>query len=219
MEVTSIVIFGIKILEPAASITDLIVSAVCFYAYIKLKKLNRSDKAFIYFNYFFLTMGIATFLGGVIGHAFLYAFSFAWKLPGWIMSMISIALLERASIKHSKKFLHPVVEKSYAVVNIIELTIVMTITFITLDFFFVEIHSGFGLLAVILPVQLYIYIKTKNNGSKLFLIGIGFAILSAIVFKNQISLHKWFDHIALSHLIMSGGIYVFYKATYFIKSK
>ena len=54
MEVTSIVIFGIKILEPAASITDLIVSAVCFYAYIKLKKLNRSDKAFIYFNYFFL---------------------------------------------------------------------------------------------------------------------------------------------------------------------
>ena len=164
-------------------------------------------------------MGIATFFGGVFGHAFLYAFGFVWKLPGWITSMFSIALLERASIKHSKKFLNPIIEKSYGIANIVELLIVMTITFVSLDFFWVEMHSGFGLLGVILPVQLYIYIKTKNKGSKLFLVGVGFAVVSAIIFKNQLSPHKWFDHIALSHLIMAGGIFMFYKATYFIKSE
>ena len=41
---------------------------------------DSSHLTFFYFKYYFLVMGIATTFGGIIGHAFLYAFTFAWKL-------------------------------------------------------------------------------------------------------------------------------------------
>lgn len=214
MEKSSIEILGLTILEPAGTLTDLAVSAVCFYAFYKLKKEKRKDFSFRYFNYFFLTMGIATLFGGLIGHAFMYAFSFAWKLPGWLTSMVSISLLERASIKHAKDKLHPKVARTYEVVNIVELIIFMTLTFATLDFFFVEIHSGFGLNAVILPIQLYVYIKTRNKASKLFLLGIGLTMISAFFFMNKISLNFWIDYLAISHFFMAIAAYIFYRACY-----
>lgn len=212
MDVSSIEILGITVLEPAATISDLVVSAVCFYAFYKLKKLNRKDYSFKYFNYFFLSMGIATLFGGLIGHAFIYAFDFAWKLPGWLTSMVSISLLERASIKHAKNRLKPKIAKTYEIINIVELLVVMAITFTTLDFFYVEIHSGFGLNVIILPIQLYIYVKTKDEASKLFLIGIGTTIVSAFFFKTQISLNYWIDYLAISHTFMAIAAYIFYRA-------
>lgn len=217
-DITSVNLFGIRVEEPSATLTDLVVSVVCFYAFFKLRKINRNDLAFTYFNLFFLTMAFATTFGGLLGHAFLYAVDFAWKLPGWITSMFSISLLERASIKHAKKFLHPTLAKTYEIANVIELFVVMGITFYTLDFFFVEFHSGFGLLAVISPIQLYVFWKTKNKGSLLFLIGVGIAIISAIIFMNKITIHAWFDHLALSHLLMAAAAYLFYLASLKVES-
>ena len=217
MELTSIEIFGVTVLEPSATATDLVVSAVCLYAFIKLKKVNRKDKAFKYFNYFFLTMSIATLFGGLFGHAF-FNNNFLLKLPGWITSMFSISLLERASIKHAKSWMPKKIAKIYEIANIVELFVVMTITFVSLDFFYVEIHSGFGMLAVILPVQGYVFLKTRNKGSGLFLTGVGIMIISAIIFMNKIAIHAWFDHLAISHTLMAIAAYVFYKATYNVKS-
>lgn len=212
MEEYSIIIYGIRITEPLGTLTDLGVTAMCLYAFIKLKKLNRNDLAFKFFNYFFLTMAIATFFGGILGHAFIHAIHFAWKLPGWLTSMLSISLLERASIKHAKKYLHPTIAKIYEIANIAELLIVMTITFSTMDFFWVEMHSGFGLLAVILPVQLWTFIKTKDKGSLLFLIGVGVALISAFFFMNEISYNEIISYLAISHFFMIIGSYMFYLA-------
>lgn len=217
MEVTSVDIFGITILEPSATATDIVVSAVCLYAFLKLKKVNRDDKAFRYFNYFFLTMSIATLFGGLFGHAF-FNNNYLLKLPGWITSMFSISLLERASIKHAKSWMPPKIAKIYEIANIVELLVVMTITFISLDFFYVEIHSGFGMLAVILPVQGYVFLKTRNKGSGQFLTGVGIMIVSAIIFMNKISIHAWFDHLAISHTLMAIAAFIFYLATYNVQS-
>jgi hypothetical protein len=51
--ISSIEICGIQILEPAATISDLAVSAVCFFAFFKLKKMHQNIISFKYFNYFF----------------------------------------------------------------------------------------------------------------------------------------------------------------------
>ncbi len=209
---TIIYLFGIKILEPVTTLTDLVVSTVCFFAFFKLLKINRPEWHFRFFNWFFLTMGIATALGGLIGHGFLYMFSFAWKLPGWLTSMLSISLLERASIEYAKPLLKPRFRKFMDWANVIELIVFMVLTFSTLNFKFVEVHSAFGLLVVNTPLHLYVYWKTRGEGSRIMLIAISFAILSALIFMNEISIHKWFNYLDLSHTLMAFGAFFFYKA-------
>ena len=82
IELTSIDIAGIKILEPVTTITDLLVTVVCFYAFFHLRThSHKQTKHVKFYRYFFLFMGLATLLGGIIGHAFLYLFTFAWKVP------------------------------------------------------------------------------------------------------------------------------------------
>jgi Family of unknown function (DUF6962) len=219
MDETAIIFFGLLISEPVTSITDLFVSAVCFNAFISLKKKNEPLLHFKLINWFFFTMGLATLFGGLIGHAFIYAFSFGWKLPGWLMSMLSISLLERASIEYAKPLLPKKLRKFMDWANIIELVTFMSLTFSFLDFRFVEIHSAFGLLAVNTPLYIFIYFKTKNKTSKFMITAISFAMLSALVFMNKISIHKWFNHLDLSHILMAIAAYFFFQGAKFFKNR
>ena len=77
----SIYFLGLRIDEPVIATTDLLVATVSFYAYFKLSKLNRADRGFILFRLYFLFLGLATFWGAMVTHAFLYALSGPWKVP------------------------------------------------------------------------------------------------------------------------------------------
>ncbi len=202
-------IFNIRIDEPVTTATDLLVSAVCFYAFFMLKK-EKKNKVNTFIRYYFMSMGFATLFGGIFGHAFLYAVSFSWKLPGWITSMLSIALFERASIEHAKPLITRKTANVFKIVNIIELATFMVITMITLNFFFVEVHSAYGLMIVVLSLQSYVFIKTKNKGSKLIIIAVFITAIAAVVFMTKLSINKWFNHLDLSHIIMAIAAYIFY---------
>lgn len=207
----SISIWGIRIDEPINTLTDLLVSVVCFFALYQLSKKKQSGRTHVYFRMYFLLLGIATLLGGLVGHGFLYVFTFAWKLPGWIVSMLSVAFIERSSIEYARPLIDPRVGKFFLVLNIIELLIVMTITIYTLDFTWVEFHSGYGLLAVVLPFHGFNYFKTRDQGSLIILGAVMIACIAALVFMNQISLHAWFNYIDISHTLMAIAAFVFYK--------
>lgn len=210
--------FNIRINEPVTTVTDLFVSAVCFYAFFRLIKIPVKSKIHFFLKYYFLSMGIATATGGLIGHGFYYLFVnestlsvSPWKLPGWLTSMVSIALVERASIEFARKIINPKVGKVFVWINIIELLTFMTITFSTLNFFFVEVHSAYGLLIVVSSFNGYVYYKTKSKGSKLFLIAVGFSAISALFFMNEWSFHTWFNYMDISHCIMTVSAYFFYR--------
>lgn len=165
-------------------------------------------------------MGIATTIGGIVGHGFLYAFSYneslpvsPWKLPGWLTSMISIAMVERASIEYARKLIKPAVGTFFAWLNIIELITFIIITFSTLNFFFVEVHSAYGLLIVVAGFNGFVYYKTRSEGSKYYLIAVGVSAISALVFMNELGLHTWFNHYDLSHCIMTLSAYFFYRGS------
>src|SRR5689334_6647575 len=91
---------GIIVNEPMTAITDLLVAGVCFYAFFKRTGHVKYEWTHVFFRYYFLFLGLSTLYGAVIGHAFIHYFGFEWKLPGWIMSMIGVALIERATIMH-----------------------------------------------------------------------------------------------------------------------
>lgn len=212
-DINTIYPFGIRIDEPVVTITDLLVSFLCLYFFYKIHRSGKKEKTFLFFKIYFLSMGIATLFGGIIGHAFLYYFSFYWKLPGWIMSMISIMFLERAVIEHTRIWLKDSIVKIFGIINILEFLTFLTLTILTLNFFFVEFHSGYGLMFVVLSLEGFLYIKTKNAGSKFILIGVSFAALAAIFFMNKISPHQWFNYISISHIFMAIAAIFFYLGT------
>lgn len=209
-EINTISLFGVRIDEPIVTLTDLLVSVLCFIFAYKIHKNKSRQKVFIYFKLYFLIMGIATALGGIIGHAFMYNFNFYWKLPGWITSMFSIMFVERAAIEHTHIQLSKRVVKILSILNIIEFLTFLALTIITLNFFYVEFHSGYGLMFVVLLLEGFLFIKTKNKASKFILIGVAFAAIAALFFMNGISIHTWFNHLSASHVLMAVAAWFFY---------
>jgi hypothetical protein len=205
-------IAGLAIYEPMATITDLFVSFSALYAYYRMRKENREGIMYSYFKYHFLTMGIATFFGGLFGHAFLYAFGIAWKLPGWLISMVSISLLERAFIAYTVQHVNDRAKYIIKFINNAELVFFMGITIYTLNFKFVEFHSGFGILAEVFPLQIYMWYKTKDKASKWVFVLVALSVTSALFFMNKIIIHPWFNHLAASHTIMTIGVFFLLKA-------
>jgi hypothetical protein len=205
----SIEILGLRIDEPITTLTDLLVAAVCFFAYRKLHKAKSKEISVFYFKYFFLTMAISTTLGGLMGHAFLYAFGFIWKTPGWIIGMLSVAFMERAAIMQARYVMRPNVSSFFAFMNILELAVFIFIAFFTLNFFYVEVHAFYGLLVVFL-FELFIFRKDRNASCRLILWGIFVSAFAAIVHMSKLSPHVWFNYIDLSHVFMAAGSYLFY---------
>ncbi|MBL7861675.1 MAG: hypothetical protein JNJ65_10975 [Cyclobacteriaceae bacterium] len=213
----SLYLFHLRIDEPVNMLTDLIVSAVCFYALFQLRKRSFTGRTFLYLQWYFGLLGLATLLGGLLGHGFLYAFSFAWKLPGWIVSMFSVALIERSSIEHAKSRIAPAVGNFFLVLNILELLTVMSVTIYTLNFGWVEFHSGYGLLAVVLPFHGYVFLKSRDQGSAMMMVGVSIASVAAVIYMNEISISPWFNYIDISHVLMAVAVYVFYRAALKLK--
>lgn len=209
--INTIYIGGIRIDEPVVTLTDLLVSVLCFVFAYRLHRSGKTERVFLYFKIYFFMMGVATALGGIIGHAFLYNFSFYWKLPGWITSMISIMFVERSAIEHTRIRLSPKLVKVFGVINILEFLTFLTLTISTLNFFFVEFHSGYGLMFVVLSLEGFLFIKTRNKASGQILIGVFFAAVAAMFFMNKISLHQWFNYVAVSHIFMAIAAWFFYK--------
>lgn len=212
-------LWGIRIDEPVTTATDILVSVVCFFAFYRLARMKLPGRTHQYFRYYFLLMSIATFIGGVIGHGFLYALSFPWKLPGWIVSMLSVALIERSAIEHAKPLIDPRAAKFFMILNVIELFTVMTVTVSTLNFKWVEFHSGYGLLGVVLPFHCYTWYRTRDKGSFVVTLAVLVASCAALIFMNKISLHTWFNYLDISHVVMAIGAYVFYRGAILLNSR
>jgi len=210
-EVPYITLYGVDILEPFTVLTDLLIAAVCFYAYAKLRNEKYKNSVYTFFRIFFFMMGLATIVGGILGHGFYYVWQMEGKIPGWYLSMISVAAFERGAILHAKPLLKNRIGNFFAVLNIVELLTFMTLTFIIVKFIFVEIHAMYGLLVVVFSFELFVLLKTKDEGSKWMMYGVFWAAVSAILHFFRVSLHEWFNYNDIAHLGMAFAVWCFYK--------
>lgn len=209
----SIDFLGITIMEPMVTFTDLWITAVCVYAFLRLKKLNKKGKVHQYMRWYFLIMALATLLGGLLGHAFQYAVGLQCKLPGWLISMLAVMAVERASIMHAQPVINRKFGRFLEVANIVELLTFAVITFSTLNFFFIQVHSAYGLGLIVFPLHLLVYRRTGNEGSRIFFLTVIFATLAAFFYTSEIGLHTWFNHLDLAHTVMAISMYCFYRGT------
>lgn len=112
-------LWGLQVNEPVTVVTDLLVATICLVSFLRLRKLSQTGPLKTYLLRYFFLMFLATAIGGIIGHAFLWHFTttwehpawinkiienigflkshepaYSWKLPGWIASMLSIMFVE-----------------------------------------------------------------------------------------------------------------------------
>lgn len=219
MEKISITFSGFRITEPAAALTDIVVSVVYLLAFINLRKNRRLDLSGQSFSYFFVLLAAGTLLGGVFGHAFLHAVSVEWKLPGWLFGMIGVSFLSRAVLKESKPFLGEGINKSYEILILAQLVLFISLSIYYIDFLYVALHSAVSLLGVCLPLQIFMYRQTGNRANLHFISGIAVTSFAALIFASGVVLHKWFNHIALSHFVLGISAIYFYKASVSIFSE
>lgn len=214
MEQPSIFPLGIRIDEPMTTLTDVLVAAVCFYAVIKLMPKSDGSRMHKLVILYFALMGSATLIGGVIGHGFLYALSFYWKLPGWLLSMLAINFLERVMIRFSKPVLTTKGAKFFSWFNIVELVVFAALAFGSLNFLYVEIHSTYGLLVVVFGFCVFNLVR--GHGQKVihqFMWATLFAFLAAVVFVAKWDIHQWFRHVDLAHVLMAISAFFFYRGS------
>ena len=207
----SIELFGLVIHTPVTTITDVFISIICFVAYHKLNALPSQGEVHRLFKYYFLSMSMATFLGGVIGHGLMHYLPFYMKIPGWITSMLSVALLERAVIQHTRRLINPKVGTFFSWLNIIELLTFMVLSLVTLNFQFVLAHAAYGMAIVVTGFTGFIYFKERSLGSKQILWAVLVCSIGAFFFVFKIGLHMWFNHVDISHIFMMAGSVLYYK--------
>lgn len=171
----------------------------------------------MYMRNYFLLMGIATFWGAFFGHAFAYKIGFFGRMPGWFISMFAIMFFERSAIEHARHLMGKRLAKILLAANIIELVIMLSLTSLTLDFIYVQIHSAYGILFVVFSFHLFSYVKTKDQGSKLVLVGVGFAAIAAFIYNYPIIIDKWFNQLDFAHVVMAVATLVFLNATLKLK--
>ena len=206
----SIQLWGLTINEPMMTATDILVTIVCYIAWFRLRKISGREPIRRFLLIHFISMGTATAVGGLVGHAFIEYLNLYYKLPGWFVSMLSIAVLERATIELAKPYIKPSIGRFFAWLNIIELLTFMYLSFSTLDFFFVEIHSAYGLVVVVFSFSYFVYKKTGHEGSRLFLIAVGHSVVAGTFYTLKIGIHPWFTHVDMAHVFMASSAWYFY---------
>ena len=200
-----IVLAGLRIGEPVIALTSILVSMVCFYAWVRLKA--EGDDALKLSRIFFLATGISTFIGSLVGHAFLYAFPFAFKLPGWAMGMIAVSALEQAAVVKTRSIIGAKNARALFFLNITTLTIGLWFLSATLWFPVVEIHSAFGLLLVVAPLEILLWVKTRAQGSREILLGILLLVGAVVAHILKISFGPWFCFFDVAHLFMAAAMW------------
>ncbi|HFB99436.1 MAG TPA: hypothetical protein ENJ53_01395 [Phaeodactylibacter sp.] len=208
-----IYILGVRIQEPVTTLTDLLIAGVCLYAYWILSKQKNVGKVTRFKYLYFLLMGIATVLGGLLGHGFQYAFGQEWKVVGWVISMVAILFIERSAIEYASNLISSKWHRFLLRFNIAEFVIVLFFTIYTMDFRYVQFHLVYGFVAIVLAVHLFIFIKTKDQGSLWILYGIASLVGAILVFNYPITPHVWFNNKDLSHIFSAVGSYFFLHGT------
>ncbi len=203
--------FGVPLYEPSTILSSLVMTFVCWIAYRQLAAVSTPHPVYRFARLYLLFMGLATAIGGILGHGFLYLTGLPGKLPGWICSLLAIAFYERAVLWHATPLLSEKVAGKFRTANVIALLVFLATTLITLHFMVIQVQAFYSLFVVVGGMELWIYRKTGDPGSILVFKALAWAILAAGVHASGISLGVWFTTNDISHIPMSLAIWYFHK--------
>lgn len=90
----------------------------------------------------------------------------------------------------------------FSVLNLAELSTFLFLALSTLNFHFVEIHAGYGLVVVTGLFEGYVLYKTRDAGSRLILSAIPIAVVAVLAHLTHFSPSVWFTYFDIGHILM-----------------
>lgn len=207
----SLEILNIRIDEPVTTATDLLLAAVCFFAFYQIRKQETMGRAKWYFKYYFLTLGLSAVFGGLFGHAFLYSLAPEWKLVSWVLTLLSVACMAHALLEVAKPLVKPKITRLIFLLNLLVLALALFYTTWTIEFSPVKYYTVFGMVVVVGSLSLLIYQRTANRGVVVIMGAVAIGLVSVFIFSNKLGLSPWFNHNDISHVILSYVAFSMYK--------
>jgi hypothetical protein len=205
-------VWGWRIGEPIITLTSVLVASFCFYAWGRLGHISESGDVSRLFRLFFLLMGLSTLIGGIVGHAFMHCLPQVCKTPGWGLGMLAVSAFEQVSILRARAFLTAKAIRTLVALNMAQLTVALLVVYATLWFPAVEIHSAFGLLLVVGPIETRLLLRNRDAVSRHILTGILMLVGGVAIHILKISACAWFCYFDIAHLFMCAAIWMFMRA-------
>ena len=212
----SIEVLNTRIDEPITLITDLLLAAICFYAYFRIQRLDYTCGGKRYFKYYFLLLGLGAMTGGLLGHAFLYRLSDAWKLVSWILTIGSVTLMIHALLEVARPYIKKGIARNISRFNVLLFALALFFTLWSKAFSPVTYYTTFGMVVVVGSLCYYIYQKTRSKGTLILMGAVMLGFISALIFSFEWGLSPWFNHRDISHMILCFSAYYMYKGTVLI---
>ena len=198
MEENFIYLFGFKLLQPGAFITDQLIAIATFVFYFRLKKYPKTG----HYAYFFLFMSITSFVGG-FGHLLFEYTGRPLQMFGWLFNAFSIYFIEKAAIKE----LAPSKWKDFFSVSVyVQMVLYLISVFTFRNFIVVTINTVIGMLGLVVPILTMQTLKKEGENFLMVIIGVLLSGAPALLHKMQIGF-SIFTAKEISHLIL---IFCFY---------
>jgi hypothetical protein len=191
-------------------VTNLALFLVSLYCFRQLKSYGQAYSHQM--GWFLFMIGIGGVFGAVahathyqLGHGFFNAVVFTSNL----LSLISVYFCFKGSYTYYN--LQRGTAPNKMVIGFVTawISILVIITLINSTFLLIKIHAGLVLIYA-LAVH-YMAYRKKDRGSGMIVLGILVSFLSIIVHSLKISLHEWFNHKDIAHVIMIVSMIIIYR--------
>jgi hypothetical protein len=187
--------------------------AVSWYAFVRLGRNPVLSKEQQLMRLFFAVFTASTVAGAFFGHAFLYKFPFAMKLPAWLLSMVAMSILERVSLLRYSNTLDKRTEKLLLQFNVVKWVFFAAFVASTIAFPMVQVHMAVCMLAVMAPMEWLQWKRRRDQASRLLLLSILPAIGAALVGVVKYGPCVWFVHHDIAHVFVCGSLWYMMLAT------
>lgn len=205
---TLIRIAGLEIHEPITVLTNIIICVMCFVFFFLIKRNHQHKLGSTLWRFFFLCMALSSFIGA-FKHGFLENKMDNIYLMCWLpMQAITIAgnyYAQRATAITALK------DSSFKrlFINIATLQLILFIpaVFIFQNYTVVTINTALALI----PVMVMHFTKAKHDRTYLWMAyGIAILFLTAFVHTTKFSLHRYFNYLDISHVLLMITFCFFY---------
>lgn len=202
---TTISISGVSIHEPMTVLTDLLIAALAIAFYFQLK--NKIDAITRNWSYFFLFLGLSTFMGAC-SHAFFAvhegcSYKSFW-LPMQILNGVAVYFAQQATFSTA---LERSTNKSKWKWSYVIQLVMFIGTLLWIQRYIVTIiENAIGLI----PVMILHY-QYKRPFARMIANGIAISFITAFVNMSKLSLHACFNYNDIAHVFIMISLYVMYK--------
>ncbi len=207
MEKPFIHLCGLKLIEPATLFSDLLVAVFCFIFYKKLIRFQSQTLSIKYWRFFYLMLGVSTFIAGFAHVLLLYTRNgllfISWFLSGFAIFFIELSSVSQISQQKSKQRLTQII---YLQLFLFIVALGYFKTFVS-----VKIHTAIGLIGFVLVINLSKYIVERKRGYFLIITGVLLIVFTAFIHSMRLSVNQWFNHNDLSHLVMTCSLFTFFE--------